>query len=374
MRPRPAFLHLLTMTQTPVPYTPPDFAKALTPHAPAHRLHLAMRPTPIEPWALHPAVPGLPPGVSVHIKRDDQTGGPTSGNKIRKLEFLLADALARRATAIITAGGVQSNHARATVSAARRLGLNAHVFLRNRAADAPEKLGADGNLLFHRMLGVDMHLVKPMPYATGLLPRMNALKERLEAEGERPYLICIGGSDPVGLFGYIECFAEMVQQGVPERFTDVVVPVGSGGTASGLAIGNYLAGSRVRMHAVTVCDDADYFYAHLDEMLAAVGLGRETSAREILHIVEAKGRGYAVSTDAELELGLRVARETGVLLDPVYTLKGLHGMVNELRRSDGAFDENARILFVHTGGIFGLFDRRIEPFLDQSLAKTWTDQ
>lgn len=372
MHPRPAFL--LPRAQAPTPYTPPTFAKRLAEHAPTHRLNLAMRPTPIEPWDLRSAFPSIPADATIHIKRDDQTGGPTSGNKIRKLEFLLADALCKKATTIITAGGVQSNHARATVAAARRLGLKAHVFLRTKNPDRPEELGADGNVLFHKVLGVEMHLVRPVPYLTGLLPRMEALAERLRQEGEEPYLIGIGGSDRIGLWGYVECFKELVMDGVTD-FTDVVVPIGSGGTASGLAIGNYLTEGLVKVHAVTVCDNSEYFYGHLDEMLKAVGLDGETCARDILNIIEAKGRGYAVSTDKELEFGMRVAMETGVLLDPVYTLKGVYGMVNELEKGpDGVFGRDAKILFVHTGGIFGLFDRRIEPFLDHSLAKTWVDQ
>lgn len=249
-----------------------------------------------------------------------------------------------------------------------------HVFLRTRQPESPEKLGADGNLLFHKMLGVNMHLVRPMPFATGLRPRMETLADELREKGERPYIICIGGSDPTGLWGYVECFAEMIQQGVLERFSDIVVPIGSGGTASGLAIGNYLTGGNVKVTAVTVCDDAEYFYGHLDEMLVAVGLGGETSAREIMNIVEAKGKGYAKSTDEELELGLKVARETGVLLDPVYTLKAVYGIVNYLAKEDSSIRKDARILFIHTGGIFGLFDRRVEPFLDNELAKTWVDR
>lgn len=332
-----------------------------------------MRPTPIEPFPLSLAVPSLPSTVSIHIKRDDQTGGPTSGNKIRKLEFLLADALAKDATTVITAGGVQSNHARATVSAAKRLGLDAHVFLRTKQPQSPENLSPDGNVLFHKLLGVKIHLVKPMPFLTGLLPRMEQLSESLVQKGETPYIIGIGGSNSIGLWGYVECFAELVEQGVLDKFTDIVVPVGSGGTASGLAIGNYLTGGKLKVTAVTVCDSAKYFYNHLDEMLTAVGLNQETSAKEIMNIVEAKGRGYAVNTDEELKLGLKVASETGVLLDPVYTLKGVYGMVNELAKEDSSIRKDAKILFVHTGGIFGLFDRKVEPFLDHSFTKAWID-
>lgn len=360
---------LLAMSTKPSPYTPPPFAQRLS-SIPTHRLRLAQTPTPIEPFPLRLAVPSLPDTLSLHIKRDDQTGCPTSGNKIRKLEFLLADALHKGATTVITAGGVQSNHARATAAAARRLGLDAHVFLRSPHPDKPDELAPDGNVLIHQLLGVNIHLVKPMPFETGLLPRMKKLKHSLEAKGENPYIIGIGGSNGVGLWGYVECFAEMVDQGVLDQFTHLVVPVGSGGTASGLAIGNYLCGGKLKVIAVSVCDDANYFYAHLDDMLANVGLAGETSARDIMRVVEAKGRGYSKNTEEELKLGVQVAMNTGVLLDPVYTLKGVFGMVGDV---GAGIDSDARVLFVHTGGIFGLFDRRIEPFLKSERTRTWVD-
>lgn len=353
------------------PYSPPDFASKIAEHAPKHRLHLAMRPTPIHQWHLHRAFPDLPSDITIHIKRDDMTGASTSGNKIRKLEFLLADALSKGCDTIITAGGIQSNHARSAAVAAKELGMDAHVFLRTRENDKPEQLCSDGNVLFHKMLGVTMHLIRPVAYLIGVLPKMKSLAAELEQEGKKPYLIGIGGSNEIGLWGYIEAFQELIGQGACDRFTDIVLAVGSGGTTSGLAIANYLSGSRVRIHAFTVCDSPEYFYGHLDEMLGAVGLSHEVSAREILNILEAKGKGYARSTDEELDMGLQVSRHTGIMLDPVYTLKACVGLVQELRNPDGVFDQNASILFVHTGGIFGLFDRRVEPYLDHSLARTW---
>lgn len=311
------------------------------------------------------------------IKRDDMTGCATGGNKIRKLEFLLADALRSGCHSVITAGGVQSNHARATAVQARELGLTPHVFLRSKHAERPELLGSDGNVLLHRLVGSHIYLVKPMPYLTGLLPKMRLLQERLlEEEGSKAYVIGIGGSDSIGVWGYIDAFQELMDQEAHLRFTDVVVAVGSGGTASGLAIGNFLAGSPFRsITAVSVCDTASYFYDHLDEMLASMGLDSDTNARNILNIIEAKGLGYAVSTDEELNLCTSIARETGILLDPVYTLKGIYGLLRELNCLQGSehFAQDARILFIHTGGLFGMFDRRIEPHLMDAV-QTWKDE
>ena len=359
---------------TPQPYVPPSFAEKISSYAPAYRLKLAMRPTPIQSWNLRKAIADFPKEISVSIKRDDMTGVTTSGNKIRKLEFLLADALMKGCDTVITAGGVQSNHARTTAVAAKELGMTSHVFLRTQNSDKPHELKTEGNILIHKLIGSEIHLIRPVSYTVGILPKMKELSKRLQDQGRNPYLIGIGGSDHIGLWGYIEAFAEMIEQGVCDHFSDIVVPVGSGGTASGLAIANYLSGSRVRIHAVTVCDSPDYFYGHLDEMLSATGLQEETSAREILHIIEGEGRGYARNTDEELELGVRLSCATGIMLDPVYTLKGLHGLLTHLKSSLSVFKEEARLLFIHTGGIFSLYDNRVAPFLDHSRANTWVSQ
>ncbi|KAI0561566.1 Pyridoxal-phosphate dependent enzyme [Gracilaria domingensis] len=360
-------------SSSPSPYKPPQFAERIAHLAPKTKLNLAMRPTPIHNWELHKAVPDLPEDIQFYIKRDDMTGCGASGNKIRKLEFLVADALSKKCDTLITAGGVQSNHARATAVVAKELGLDAHVFLRTREHEYPEKLGAKGNVLFHNMLGVQMHLVRPVSYLAGLLPKMKQLQERLSHEEHRAYLIGIGGSNEIGVWGYIEAFNELLSQGIEGEITDVVVPVGSGGTASGLAIGNYLAGLPFRVHAVTVCDTPAYFYGHLNEMLDKLQLSQEVDAEQILNIFEAKGLGYARSTDEEIEMGLQISRGTGIMLDPVYTLKAIYGLMRELRKTgNDIFKQDSKILFVHTGGTFSLFDGRIEPYLDNKLAQTWT--
>lgn len=354
-----------------VPYKPPDFATRVQ-SIPKERLELCMKPTPIHPWPLQ----GLPADVRVSIKRDDMTASTAGGNKIRKLEFLLADALLKKCTCVITAGSVQSNHARATAVLAKELGMHPHVFLRTKDT-APEAFGFDGNVLLNRLVGASIYLIKPQPYITGLLPKMKTLAEKLSREeAQTPYIIGIGGSNSLGMWGYIECFRELMQQNVHNDFSDVVVPIGSGGTATGLAIGNYLAGSPLRVHAISVCDDPPYFYEHVDEMLAAAGLREETSAADILNIIDAKGRGYAKSTPEELALCTSVARDTGIILDRVYTGKAVKGMVQELRkpRHECVFQTGARILFVHTGGIFSVFDREIEAQLRPDSIMTWPEE
>ncbi len=353
---------LFSYAGAPVPYIPPEFAARVSAYAPSHRLILAMAPTPIHSWAL----PGLPPGVRVSVKRDDMTGSTAGGNKIRKLEFLLADAMREQAKAVITAGGLQSNHARATAVLCRELGLDCHVLLRSRDL-SPSAAGFDGNVLLHKLVGAHIHLIKPAPYETGILPKMQVLARRLlRNSGKKAYLIGIGGSNEVGVWGYIEVFAELMRQGACEQFSDIVVPVGSGGTASGLAIGNYLAGSPVRVHAVGVCDSPDYFHDHVDGMLAKLGLQDEVTSREIIHIFDGKGRGYARSTEKELEFCVRVARDTGVVLDRVYTGKAVKQWWRKWR--DEAHFE-ARILTCSLYTPAGYF-----PCLTARLSQSWSLQ
>lgn len=361
---------LLTYAGPPLPYIPPDFAARIAAHAPSHRLSLALTPTPIHAWSL----PDLPAGVRVSVKRDDMTGSTAGGNKVRKLEFLLADTVQDGADAVITCGGLQSNHARATAVLCAELGLDCHVLLRSRDT-SPSAAGSDGNVLLHRLVGAHVHLIRPGPYATSMRPKMETLAGRLLKEkGQKSRCICVGGSDPVGLWGYVEAYAELLSQGAAEKFSDVVVAVGSGGTASGLAIANYLAGGHMRVHAVSVCDTPDYFYDHVDEMLTAVGLSGSTRARDIIRVYDGKGRGYACSTDEELRFCVQVARTTGVVLDRTYTGKAVRGMLKEIAKgADGAFGEEADILFVHTGGIFSVFDREIEGQVADASVSTWVD-
>ncbi|KAK7484755.1 hypothetical protein BaRGS_00024040 [Batillaria attramentaria] len=304
-----------------VAYHPPEWAKALS-CVP----ELAMPNTPIYPWL----VPGVPDGFSVSIKRDDMTGSTLSGNKVRKLEFLMADALKQ---------GCRHD---------------------------AEGAGCEGNVLMDRLCGSHIYLVpKQSPYLTHLKPRMEKLAQEIKAStGEDSYLVPVGGSTRVGLFGYITVFEEMQQQGVLESFDDVVFACGSGGTASGLSIGNYLTGSKLKVHAVAVSDDAEYFHNHCNETLQEAGLGHLRS-EDILHVVEGhKGKGYGISTDDELDFIYQVACNTGVMLDPTYSGKGALGMVRELRKNPATFSGKC-ILFLHTGGVYGLFDGRMTPLLQQ---------
>ncbi|XP_014670068.1 PREDICTED: bifunctional D-cysteine desulfhydrase/1-aminocyclopropane-1-carboxylate deaminase, mitochondrial-like [Priapulus caudatus] len=340
------------------PYTPPEWARKLQ-YVPSYKLDLSMHHTPVHKWN----IPSISGGFRLSIKRDDINGGPLSGNKVRKLEFLLADAIYRGFKHVITAGGVQSNHCRATAIAARQHGLQPHLFLRSHTQN-PHMLDCVGNLFLDRIVGSDIYLIPQRDrYERDIKPKMQRLADEIQRKhGERSYLIPIGGSDQVGLFGYITQFQELIEQGVMNRFDDIVVTIGSGGTACGLAIGNYLTGSKLRIHAICVCDSPVYFHQHISDILDQLGLSGVKS-EDIINIIDGhKGRGYGISTEEELTFIASVANTTGILLDPVYTGKAARGMVHEFAYNADRFQGN-RILFIHTGGIFGLMDGRMEAVM-----------
>jgi len=346
-------------------YKPPEWAKSLK-NIPQHFVQLAQRNTPIHPWHL----PNLPNEFSLSIKRDDLTGSTLSGNKVRKLEFLLADALNKKCDTIFTCGGIQSNHCRTTAVAARQLGLNCYLFLRS--PDKTTDIGCKGNLLLNRMVGSQIIVVPQLQYKSGLKQMMEKMAEKLRQQGSSAYLIEIGGSSYTGMFGYLTAFQEMMEQNVLENFDDIVVTVGSGGTASGIAIANYLTGSQLKCHAVNVSDNAAYFYNKINEDLKTGGL--DVQAEDIIDIIDGyKGRGYALSTQEELESIIEISSSTGIFVDPVYNIKPVRGMLTEMKNNPGRF-KGRRILYIHTGGVFGLYDGRMDSLITSLHSAKGTNQ
>ena len=354
------------------PYSPPAWARALR-GAPARRLSLARLPTPVAPW------PVAGTGGRLFVKRDDLSGLQLSGNKVRKLEFLLAEALDRGCDSVVTVGGVQSNHCRATATAARYLGLEPHLVLRTTTRGAQDDPGLQGNLLVDRLVGAHVHQVTKVEYQrAGSEALTAAVADRLRAEGRKPYVIPVGGSNALGAWGYLEAVRELEPDVRALGITDIALATGSGGTAAGLALGTRLAGLDCRVRAYAVCDSPAYFFDHiqhcLDELGAGVG-GLGLSARDLLEVVDAKGAGYAQSREAELETLLRVARDTGVVLDPVYSGKAVHGLLGDLAGEDAAGGGAAaasppggrRWLFLHTGGLLGLYDKadQLQPLVER---------
>jgi D-cysteine desulfhydrase len=305
--------------------------------------------------------------ISIFVQRDDlnHSNNLVSGNKIRKLEFLFADAIENNCKHVITAGGIQSNHCRAVVVLARMLNLNSHVFLRSNTSNLNE-LFNNGNLLLDRIYGANIYLIeKKSQYLNDIKHKMEILQEKLlNYTKHESYLIPIGGSNTIGLFGYFEAFDKILKN--HEKFDDIVITAGSGGTMSSLAIANLLTGSKFKVHAINVCDSANYFYDHLDEQMKELNLN-QYKASDLVNIIDGyKGKGYGISTNEELELIVKLARETGVLFDPVYTGKAFIGFIKTVVNNFEQF-KGSRILFIHTGGIFSHFDGRYDKIFNQSL-------
>ncbi|QCD85475.1 bifunctional D-cysteine desulfhydrase/1-aminocyclopropane-1-carboxylate deaminase, mitochondrial [Vigna unguiculata] len=339
---------------TKKPYTPPSWASHLHP-LPSHVFSLAHLPTPIHRWNL----PNLPANTELWIKRDDLSGMQLSGNKVRKLEFLMADAVAQGADSIITIGGIQSNHCRATAVAAKYLNLDCFLILRTSNLLVDRDPGLTGNLLVERLAGANVHLISKEEYSKiGSVTLTNVLKEKLIKEGRRPYVIPVGGSNSLGTWGYIEAVREIeqqVQRGADNtKFDDIVVACGSGGTIAGLSLGSSLSSLEANVHAFSVCDDPDYFHNFAQGLID--GLNAGVNSRDIVHIQNAKGLGYAMNTSEELNFVKDVAAATGVILDPVYSGKAAYAMVKDMIENPKKW-EGRKILFIHTGGLLGLYDK-----------------
>ncbi|KAL0417308.1 UNVERIFIED_CONTAM: putative D-cysteine desulfhydrase 1, mitochondrial [Sesamum latifolium] len=339
---------------TKKPYVPPSWATNLSP-LPSHIFSLGHLPTPIHKWNL----PNLPKNTEVYIKRDDLSGMQLSGNKVRKLEFLLAEAVAQGADCIITIGGIQSNHCRATAVAAKYLNLDCYLILRTSKALVDKDPGLTGNLLVERLVGAHVDLVSKEEYANvGSVALTNTLKEKLLSEGRKPYVIPVGGSNSLGTWGYIEAIREIKEQlekGNGElAFDDIVSACGSGATVAGLAVGSWLSDLRAKVRAYCVCDDPEYFYEFTQGLLDGIQAGIDS--RDIVDIQNAKGLGYAINTAEELAFVKQIAQSTGVVLDPVYSGKAAYGMMRDMADNPAKW-EGRKVLFIHTGGLLGLFDK-----------------
>lgn len=321
------------------------------------RLPLARLPTPLDP---SPRL-GAELGLELLYKRDDLTGLALSGNKARKLEFLLAEAERRGADTLVTCGGVQSNHCRATAFAAARRGLRCVVLLRVPDPARPPPLEA--NALLDHLAGAELRYVSHEQYRhrTALLA---GVAEALRAEGRRPFVIPEGGSSALGSWGYLVAMRELRAQ-VPPAWragpVTIAYAVGSGGTAAGIALGLRTAGWDARAVGFAVCNDAAYFRATVAALCAEARRTWPALPAVAPEEVEIDDRfigpGYAQATEEGLALVARVARTDGILLDPVYTGKAMLGLVAR------AGELGPRVVFLHTGGAFGLlpFAARFAP-------------
>lgn len=304
------------------------------------RVALLSGPTPVqEMWRLRAAIGG---GPRLLVKRDDAIPFGFGGNKVRKLEFVLAEAAAAEADVVVTVGGLQSNHARATAAAAAKLGLGCVLILNGKP---PERLS--GNTLLDRLLGAEIEFI---PSRAERASAAESTLERLRREGRRPFFVPLGASTPVGALGFVSAVGELVEQGV---VPDVIVHAGSsGGTQAGLVAGVARHGLSTRVIAVSADDPADSIAATVQRIVRGIE-GLAGFDRPIEVDDTRVGEGYGIAT-AESRAAQELAAHTEALfVDHTYTAKALGALIDYVR--SGRFTPDQTVLFWHTGGQVGLF-------------------
>jgi len=295
-------------------------------------------------------------GPEIYMKRDDLLGLAAGGNKTRKLEFLVADALAQGADTLITCGAVQSNHCRLTLAAAVAEGLKCQLLLEERVPGSYKPTGSGNNFLY-RLLGVER--VKVVPGGSPLLQIMGEMAEELKAQGRQAYVIPTGGSNPVGATGYVACAEETLAQSfdLGVRIDRVVCASGSGGTHAGLVAGFYGSNSGIAVVGVNVSrkkgPQEDLIYDLASRTAAHVGMVGRLPREIVVCFDEYVGPGYSLPTPSMIEAVQMVARTEAILLDPVYTGKAMAGVIDLVRK--GFFKRGEHVLFVHTGGSSALY-------------------
>ncbi|GGB22726.1 1-aminocyclopropane-1-carboxylate deaminase/D-cysteine desulfhydrase [Allosediminivita pacifica] len=323
------------------------------------RLSLGFLPTPVEDLKTL----GAELGISLSVKRDDFTGFGGGGNKVRKLEFLMADAVAQGVSTVITTGGHQSNHARMTAAAARKFGMKPVLVLRGNKPD-----NWQGNLLLDHILGAEVDFLDPDAYFEQINPRMQAHADAAEARGEKAYIIPLGGASALGAMGYVNAIRELAEQYEAQgrKAPDYIcAPVGSGGTLAGMTVGCSMWWPNTQVLGIAVTGTAVPFSERISVMAndaaELLGLDQRFAPEDIRIENDYVGPGYSIPSDEGNAAILRAGRTEGVLLDPVYTGKAMAGIIGTVQA--GGIEKGSDVLFVHCGGTPALF-----PFSEQLTA------
>lgn len=320
------------------------------------RVRLTQAPTPLE---FLPNLTRLLGGPAIYIKRDDNTGLALGGNKTRKLEFLIGDALAKGATHIVTQGATQSNHVRQTIAAAAKYGLKSTVLLEERVSGAHPDYYSNGNVLLDQIFGAN---IETRPAGLDMNHELVAVGERLQTAGEKPYLIPGGGSNAIGALGYVVSAQEIIAQSneLGLRVDRVVHATGSTGTQAGLVVGFEGANSHIPVLGISVRAAKEKQEENVQKLARQtwelLGIRGEFPDETVQANSDYVGGGYGVPTEGMIEAVHLLARAEGILLDPVYSGKGFAGLVDLVRK--GYFRKGENIVFVHTGGAVGLFGYR----------------
>jgi D-cysteine desulfhydrase family pyridoxal phosphate-dependent enzyme len=319
------------------------------------RISFAQLPTPVE------AMPNLTKelgSATFWVKRDDQTGLAFGGNKTRKLEFLIAEAQARRAKTLITAGAVQSNHCRQTAAAARRFGMSCILVLTGEPVER-----VSGNFYLDHLLGAEIVWSSHDRRESDLQVTL----EKADQDGRHPFLIPYGGSNHTGVAGYVHAMEEMVGQGIDPDW--IVFPTSSGGTQAGMVLGSRVFGYQGKILGISVDKRKEVLVPWVQELIedtaAYLGVEHTGNQEHILVNDDFIGEGYGMMGEPEIEAIQMFARNEGLFIDPVYTGRAAAGMISLARA--GYFGRDEKVLFWHTGGTPGLFAER---YLE-GLAKTF---
>ena len=303
-------------------------------------------------------------GPELYIKRDDLLGLAGGGNKTRKLEFLVADALEKGADTLVTCGAVQSNHCRLTLAAAVEEELKCQLVLEERVPGSYREDASGNNFLFH-LLGVEA--VKVVPAGSDMAQEMESVARELATGGRKPYVIPGGGSNPIGATGYVACAQELLAQSFDEgvRIDRLVCASGSSGTHAGLVTGFYGNHADIPVVGIDVSRprqaQEELVYSLVKETAERVGVRSEIPREAVRCFDDYVGPGYSVPTHEMAEAVRLLARTEGILLDPVYTGKVMAGLIDLVRK--GYFESGQNVLFLHTGGSPALYHYR-EDVLD----------
>lgn len=321
------------------------------------RQHLAQLPTPLQPLDRLSNELG---GPRIWVKRDDLTGSVLSGNKVRKLEFAIGKALEQGCDTLITCGGIQSNHCRATVVAGIQSGLKSHLILRGEApTETPE-----GNLFLECLAGAEISYYPGDEFSSRLDEIYEGIAEGYACQGHKAYAVPMGASDEVGMWGYINCARELIDDCATAGIAaeHIVTATGSGGTQAGLIVGNAAYELGAQIWSVNVCDDEETF---VNKVKGDIQTWKKVYNQPVdvddlaINVLDGYvGPGYAMATPEIFALIKKLARLEGIFLDPVYTAKAFLGMLAEIEK--GRFDGAENIIFIHTGGLYGLFAQREE--------------
>lgn len=316
------------------------------------RVPLAHLPTPLEHL---PRLSKHLGGPEIYVKRDDCTGLATGGNKTRKLEFSMAEALQQGADTIVTVGAVQSNHVRQTAAAACKLGLKCEVLLEHRVAHPSEPYANSGNVLLDKIFGANL---REYPGGTDFEQAMSDVAGEVRAAGGKPYIIPGGASNKVGALGYVNCALELLDQ-IEYQSLDIghiVTATGSAGTQGGLIVGLKAMQSDIPLLGIGVSipqqAQEEKVYALACETAEYIGKPGCVAREDVIANCDYVGDGYGVPTESMNEAVLMLARYEGLLFDPVYSGKGLAGMIDLIR--NGSLS-SGNVVFLHTGGSAALF-------------------